>query len=414
MALWFLEDREFSVLFFSAEVLRGGVFRKRSKRWYADRLIEAAVDKENPAESGSKAVKELGGDRNLLVMSGDLPGGLFYQQDSVELAPAEQRGAVEMDLSRHLLKMPENPAVQFLSHPVAGAEGVVKVNVYAFGRSGMKFLSSRLSQAGLRADNFFYPLLGVAPGDAPVYLPELDPDFCFCNGGWKHIANCRDAMAEAGKFWQEKIESTIGFAADVSFDISRYLGVCLVALSVINGEIRRNHSSLRVLPAELRPVRFRKHLKITALLLTLLILAIGWNIGRKQYVAYSKYSTLKSQAEDYKRKAGNIQREIKRSTKFQKEMARVLGQQSGEQDIISQFATLSRVLPGTSMLSSIRWNEGSIDMVLQCEDDGVDFSSVFKQMKGWKIEQLQQRQGGGGAVTVTTVKLVRDNGEKKK
>lgn len=414
MAMLLLDEREFSVLFFSQEVLRGGVFRKRSKRWFADRMIEVAVDKENPADSWSRAVSELGGDKNLLVISGDLPGGLFYQQDSVELPAAEQRGAVEMDLSRHMLKVPEDPVVQFISSPVAGAEGNVKVNVYAFGREGMKYISSRLSSARFRADNFFYPLLALMPGDAPVHLPELDPDFCFCDGCWKRVDSCRDALASAGEYWRNKVESVVSFADGAAVDISRYLGVFLVALSFIRGDVRRNISSLRVLPAELRPVRFRQHLKITAVLAMLLIVTIGWNIGRKQYAAYSSFSKLKSQAEDYRRKAGAIQREVKRSLKFQKEMTRVLGQQSGDLDIVSQFATLSRVLPQTAMLSWIRWSEGSIDLMLQCEEDGVNYSTVFKHFKGWKIDQLQQRQGGGGAVTVTTVKLVRDTGEKKK
>ena len=87
-------------------------------------------------------------------------------------------------------------------------------------------------------------------------------------------------------------------------------------------------------------------------------------------------------------------------------MERVIESASGDPDVIQKFALLSNALPGNVLVSSIRWSESSIDMILQCEDAKLDLPRIINPLGLWKIGQLQQRQTGDSAVATITLKLV--------
>ena len=77
-------------------------------------------------------------------------------------------------------------------------------------------------------------------------------------------------------------------------------------------------------------------------------------------------------------------------------------------------ALLCNALPGTVLVSTLRWSENSVDMTLQCEDAKLDLPRIINPLGYWKIGQLQQRQGGDSAVATINLKLVPKSTEVKK
>ena len=74
--------------------------------------------------------------------------------------------------------------------------------------------------------------------------------------------------------------------------------------------------------------------------------------------------------------------------------------------LLGVFALISKILPRTVMVSSLRWSDSGIDLVMQSEEGNLDVQSILRPLTAWKIGQLQQRQFGDSAVTTVTVKLV--------
>ena len=85
-------------------------------------------------------------------------------------------------------------------------------------------------------------------------------------------------------------------------------------------------------------------------------------------------------------------------------MNRLVAMNVGEAEAVSEFALISEMLPKEVLVSSIRWNETDIDIVVQCEDSNFDFDALFRSLKLWKVTQ-QQRQNPGSAVATITLKL---------
>lgn len=78
---------------------------------------------------------------------------------------------------------------------------------------------------------------------------------------------------------------------------------------------------------------------------------------------------------------------------------------AGEPDVLPKLAALTSILPSNVMVSSLRWSESSVDLMLQSEADNLDLPSLFRRIPYWKIGQLQQRRMGD-TVTMITLKLV--------
>ena len=188
-------------------------------------------------------------------------------------------------------------------------------------------------------------------------------------------------------------------------------GVAFVAQSVAMDHIgpftfQACRSALAVLPEKLRPVRFRGHLIVTTLLLILIAANILWHYGRIWTADYTRYSALQKENKKLKRDIDLARRNSKRLQKEQKEMERVIESGAGDPDVIQKFALLSNALPGNVLVSSIRWSDSSVDMILQCEDAKLDLPSIINPLGYWKIGQLQQRQTGDSAVATITLKLI--------
>lgn len=268
-----------------------------------------------------------------------------------------------------------------------------------------------MSQCSCRADGFIYPFLALEPGDPKLFLPEIESGFAFFNGSWHPVTG----SAENGQ-WQELISKLVKLPQDGKdgFDFNLMLPLLIVARMVITGKFVRNRAALAVLPEKLRPVRFRGHIIVTVLLLILIGLNGLWQLSRTWGADYRKYKALQSENRKLKRDIDSARRSSKRLLKEQKEMERVIAAGTGDPDVIAKFALLCNALPGNVLVSSLRWSENSVDLVLQCEDAKLDLPRIINPLGYWKIGQLQQRQGGDSAVATINLKLIPKSPEVKK
>ena len=65
----------------------------------------------------------------------------------------------------------------------------------------------------------------------------------------------------------------------------------------------------------------------------------------------------------------------------------------------------SDLLPANVMVSSLRWSETSLDLMLQSEAENLDLPALLRRLPYWKVGQLQQRRMGD-TVSMITLKLV--------
>lgn len=402
-----LGTKNFAVLYFANDTVRGARFERTDKLWKLTRCAVKDLDKENPAASWKSVLKEIEHRDGLLLLTGALPNGIFFQFNSADLSSREQRGAVELELSRHLMNIPEKRVFQFATGPV-GNDLQVPVGVYIFEESALNGVSAKMTQSGCRADGYIYPFLAVNPDDPQLFLPDIEPAFAFAGSSWTPVNDPAECSAETVEKWREIINASIAVPADgeKDFDFFAMLPILLIARMVAGGKFERNRTALAVLPEKLRPVRFRGHLIVTTLLLILIAVNILWHFGRTWSADYSRYRALQNENKKLKRDIDMARRNSKRLQKEQKEMERVIESASGDPDVIQKFALLSNALPGNVLVSSIRWSENSIDMILQCEDAKLDLPGIINPLGIWKIGQLQQRQTGDSAVATITLKLV--------
>ena len=400
-----LGTKNFAVLFFTPDTVRGARFERVDKQWKMSRFASAELNRENPAATWKNILKEIQHRDGLLLLTGSLPDGVFFQFKSADLPSREQRGAVELELPRHLMNIPEKRMFQFAASP-AGDDLQVSVGVYVFDESSLNGVSAKMTQSGCRADGFIYPFLAVNPDDPALFIPEIEPGFAFDKGAWNPVSA---PEAESGnEAWQSVISKFIIIPDEYKngTGFSDILPILLIARMIACGKFERNRNSLAVLPEKLRPVRYRGHLIVTTLLLILIGINILWHFGRTWGADYSRYRALQNENKKLKRDIDSARRNSKRLQKEQKEMERVIESGAGDPDVVQKFALLSNALPGNVLVSSIRWSDSGIDMVLQCEDAKLDLPRIINPLGYWKIGQLQQRQTGDSAVATITLKLV--------
>jgi hypothetical protein len=61
--------------------------------------------------------------------------------------------------------------------------------------------------------------------------------------------------------------------------------------------------------------------------------------------------------------------------------------------------------------TSLRWNEGGVELQLQGLDVQTDLSGAFRSLPYWKIGQLQQRRFGNSESIMITLKLIPAEGK---
>jgi len=393
------------VLFFAPGIVRGASFGKIDKKWKVVNWADAAIDPENPAKAWKNVLRTIGRGDGLLLLAGAVQDGLFFHFNSVELSVREQRDAVAMELNRHLLNKDEFRVTEFATSAVDDT-GRVDVAVYCFPEKSLDSVAARMTQSSCRADGLVYPLMAVEPGDPLIYMAELEPEFFYADGSWLP-AEDKEALEEktiAG--WKPLISRCCELPLGSDFDFKMMLPVLICGRMVISGKINRPQSLLAVLPEKLRPVRFRKHLILTAFLAILLVGALVIRFSRTWGADYTSYRSLVKEIRRLKRDTAAMKAQNKKASREVKEMQKVLATSTGDPDMLAKFAILSEALPANVLVSNVRWHDSGVDMVLLCEDDKLDLPGIINKLGIWKIGQLQQRQTGDSAVATINLKLV--------
>ena len=392
--------REFAVLAFDAASVRGCLFRRRGAQYAVESGIIEAIDANDPAEAWKRVLRQLGRGRDCpLYVSGALAGGIFFRFPSIELSPRARREALGLELSQRIPVVPEACRFQFFAGE-ANAEGNVPVNVYAIPGASLEHPAAMLTQAGAKADEFLYPLLAVREGDPAADLPRLDPDFGFAEGEWRPVAANPDVEP-----WRMVFNAGFKFPEDGGFRIEDFFECLLVARLVTSPSFPQQERALALLPSELRQRRLRNQLRITALLALLLAANYLWSAGGAWFDNYRAYSRLAAERDRLVSENASFNRRIRTMEKEQRELIRAVGLAAGEPEVLAKLAALTSVLPANVMVSSLRWSETSLDLMLQSEAENLDLPALLRRLPYWKVGQLQQRRMGD-TVSMITLKLV--------
>ena len=392
--------REFAVLAFDSGSVRGCRFRRRGIRYAVERPAVASIDAADPARAWREVFRQLGrGKECPLFLTGALAGGFFFRFSSIELSPRARREALLMELPQRLPVVPENCRFQFFAEKAA-PDGGVPVNVYAVPGDALEYLAAMLTQSGGRADEFLYPLLAVRGGDPPVDLSRIDPDFGFAEGEWRPIAANPDLTV-----WEEEFKAGFLFPEDGGLRVGEYFECLLAARLVVSPSFRQQERALAFLPSQLRPKRLRNQLGVTALLAGLLLVNYLWMAAGAWHDNFERFRRIDSERARLQTENAQLARRARILEKEQRELTRVVNSSAGEADVLAKLAALTSILPSNVMVSSLRWSESSLDLMLQSEAENLDLAALFRRLPYWKVSQLQQRRMGD-TVTMVTVKLV--------
>ena len=399
------EIKNFTVVSFTSAAVCGGVFDMRSGRWHLRRVAEKKLaGAKEPAALWRELWSELHGGGDLVILTGTVPRGVFFSFETLRLAPREQREALLLELPRQMLTPPDDPVFQYLPVGVGGSGDMEQLNVYSFERKALDAVTALLRRARLRADELIHPLLTVRPDDPPVFLPALDREFYF-SGGKFHRTRGDDSADAAVAEWKKILEKQFAFDSEIA-DFGEFLPVLLCARFIAADGFNRHRRELQLMPKELHPVRYRRQLRLTAILGAALLLTMLWSCGKERWRDFSSYREVAAKTEELKRKNDQMQSALRRGGKEQKEIAKVINANFGESDVLGQLADISRLLPQDVMVTDFRWSESGIDIVLQSESENLDLPGVLKPLTRWKVADIHQRQGRFSTTTTVTAKLV--------
>ena len=393
------QTKKFAIVTFSPETVRGVLFRQTRDSIETVSFISEPISSDDPSAAWKSVLKAMGrGKEYPLYLVGSLKNGICFDTMSAELPSRLQRQALELELPRHLLDVPDNVRFQFVTLHT-GDDGMSDLRLYAVPDSSFEPLAAMLTQSNSRADGFLYPALLLRKGDPQFQAPELDKNLCFADGKWHSLP----VPAENLRQWQELLAENFVFPADADFDLKSYLTNFIAARF-----IRENHqdSNLELLPKQLRPKRLQSQLRITLILLVLLILNIFWSCAGNWKGDFSKMRSLKREANQLRQENSELKRKLKSKEKSQKELVRLLNLRAGEADLPGKLADISKVIPQNVLVTSMRWTENGVELQMQTTEEQPNISGAIRTLPYWKISQLQQRRWGNSDSSMITLKLV--------
>ena len=405
-----LGNRNFVTVVFSDKTLRGAYFERKGSRWSVLRHAEVEISDGRDA-AWKKLVKELDfGSTVPLFVGGSASGVTFFRAQSVAMDPQSRRSALEMELGHHLLQQAPDHKIQFV--PLAErSDGTVPVNACVVPESLFKLLASAFSSCSRRADNFIYPLLALQEDDPAVYLPELENNFEFSNGQWRSVNS--SARKENEEKWTQIFNAQFAIPSDM--DVPAYTGVLLMARLVSSDDFSSLRDGIRVLPDNLRPVRYRKQLICAGVLALLLVINLVWGAWIKWQKSGAGYREIVQESVRLDSETRKIKNAMRRDSRAHKERQRIVASKAGAHDVLTDLAGFSRLLPASAMVTSYRRGETDIDIVISSEDENINYPQLLKPIsKHWKIGQIQQRQRGNTTSVTVNLKLVPADNEAAK
>lgn len=348
-----------------------------------------------------EVLKEAGGVRSCLILTGAMPEGNFFQCPPLDIPGIrEQRQALEFELNRELLHVPEDPVIQYVPSSLQDPEAVW--NVYCFPRTAFLSIAAVLQSCRLKADEFIYPLLGVRNTDDDVPCPALESKYIYSKGQWR---NAEEGDFALSPFWRTELEKIFLFPQE-GFAPLAYMENLLVMRLIMLQDFRKTERSVRILPSRFRPKRLRFHGTVSVILFLLLL-----GISLKDYAfdrikLAKEYQSLQHERNNYRRKNKTLKTSLKKREKETRELQRIIALNPGVSDLSGCFADLSETIPPNVMVSSLRFSETTVDLFLQSEAENLNLPQVLKRLSYWKIAQLNQRNLNG-TVNMITLKLQR-------
>ncbi|MBO5723755.1 MAG: hypothetical protein J6S58_02905, partial [Lentisphaeria bacterium] len=271
--------KEFAVLLYSKDTVRGCYFRKMGSGFALKSYGKAPLDPESPGEGFRQLKKTLGYTAETVIfLSGTMPEeNYFFRTALPEMPLSAAKEALALEVPRIVpgLNGGEEYLFEFIPAGSYGEDSNTAVNVLAFTRKGLDSLCSLISQSLRKVDYYIHPLLVLRLTDAPLYLPEVEEDFFFAEGqfhdkeGWK---------AEFYLPWVESL-SKLFVLPEKEFPVREYLGCLLIGRFASSGDFALRSRAVNILPAKLRPGRLRNQLRIMTLLLILLCGGLLWEYG---------------------------------------------------------------------------------------------------------------------------------------
>ena len=391
---------EYTLIAFSSHQASVCRFRRTLRKRF--RIVSAASvsvgDREDAASAVRKALKEAGGVQGCLILCGEIPEGGFFRCPAIPVPGVrEQRSALEFELPRHLPRVPDAPVIQFF--PSGSGENAFW-NVYAFPERGFSFVEAILSACGKRADELIHPLLAVGEDDPDIYLPKLETDFVFSRGEWRPAEGSDRTLSG---FWTEEFRKL--FLLPDGFQPADHAECLLVMRLLLSASFRESEKCVRVLPSRFRPRRLRFHLTITVLLALLLGGIHLKDVCREKIRIAQEYATLQNERDNYKRKNAKLRAEQKKAEKENRDLQKILQLDPGDSRLLLRLADLTAALPSDALVTSLRFNGDSADLVLQSESNLSNLPNMLRSIPYWKVAQLQQRSMGD-TITMTMLKLV--------
>jgi Tfp pilus assembly protein PilN len=397
--LKFQQKKKFATVSFSEETVRGVLFRQNRDVLEPLVCISEKVSSGDPSAAWKSVLKAMGRGRDYpLYLTGSLRNGICFDTRNAALPPRLQRQALELELPRHLLNVPDHVLFQFATVNTSD-DGMADLRVYAAPDNSFEPLAAMLTQSSSRADGFLYPALALKPDDPPFYAPELEKELFFANGNWRPLPAPEGLTSQ----WNETLCKEFALHSLENFDTATYLTNILAARLLKNDDL---DADLDILPKQLRPNRLKAQLRITAALVLLLLLNIIWSSAGSWKGNYFKMRSLKKETTQLQQENAELKRKLKSKEKAQKELLRLLNLRAGEPELQGKFADLSSVIPQTVLVTSMRWTENGVELQMQSTENQTDISGALRALPYWKISQLQQRRWGNSDSTMITLKLV--------
>lgn len=397
--------QEMAVMLFTADGIKGCWFKKKSGRFVLRNHAVCKADAGNPAAAWKQLRKELGfGSDCIIFLAGNIGrDALFYRTVSPDLPPKAMKDALYFELPGQLPREVTDEEIQFIPAGQLPETSECAVNVYAFSPSGMDEITARLSQSLKKVDYLLYPLLPLRLTDPALYLPEIEPDFFFADGQWHDRKQWNDAMYAP---WEQQFRDIFELPGTGEFPIREYLGCLLVARFAASEDFPVRRAGIQILSRKFRPGRLRTQLKIMAVLLGLLAFGLVWEHGGNLIRAGQEQGRLAAERANLDQQVRRLRSQLKTGEKEQKELARVLNQKPGENNLIARLADLSALLPENVMVQSLRWTDSSVDLTLRSEAENLNLPQLLKPLTYWKIAQLQERRRNNDVTRNITLKLV--------
>lgn len=313
------------------------------------------------------------------------------------------REALRFEVARQLLSVPEDFRLQFVQSGGEQPDGTVKVRCAVFPESSLHKLSNQVTALARRPDAVINPLLtlpGELPADAAVLLDGNTDDFCWQNGSRQLPED------DCNKVLDDTLSRLCAENPSTEW-LDMYRTALCGAIFAERKLFCRNNilAGVTILPAFLRPARYRTQLRLMAMLAVLLIGVNVFRYAGSFFSDYSEYRKLSARVVNQRAKVQDMRKKLKTGEKQLKELQRMAELKLGSRECMGYLGYLSEKLPGDVWLSNFRWNEGSVDLNMQTTSPDLDLVSFFNRLAGFKVLSASQRSNPMNTFTTANVKL---------